>query len=438
MNIDVPTAPAADDAAEDLDGELRTQSGPRTVAPMWPRPLLTEGEWAIYTALWSFGNWSGMDAIPKHQTLADRAWCERGTAATAVRRFVELGLIRRERRQRPDKSQTSNRYVLVDVCPDELVPRLVELAEERMADQEAKRAKRGEAKRKYRKAGRPAETTPGDDDQESGEEGGTSQEAPPADGPPDWAQDKGGTSPEAPRGTSPEVPRGTSGKVPVTYPGFDLPKKDQSPSTTSATHAADTPASSAADPAEVAADAPAAAAVPAAEGGKTLDDETKTKLTTAVDNAVAHRRRRTGWARPAVVAEVQAALEAGHPVDLVVSTLAEIAKDLDGTDYPTRLVPYLAAKAKRTAAAAPPPYRHQPAAPCEPGCDCWKHERSGTGAQAISETTAALLAATRAGLPAGKPLSRRGGVAATPPGTKTNTGDVVDVEAESGTNAAAA
>jgi hypothetical protein len=397
-------------AAEEIDGKLRTQSGPRTVAPMWARPLLTEGEWSIYTALWSFGTWNGTEAWPKHQTLADRAWSERGSVINAIAKFVKLGLVVRTPRKRADNSQTSNEYVLVEVCPDALVSRLVELFAERQDEQAKKKAKRDADKRKYRKpvkGASAAETTPSEDDQQGGNDVGSPGSDPTDDGCPDWARDKEGSPGDDPRGSLDDDPRGSLPNGPVTYPGFDLSPSDQSPPTAVTTHAADAPASTdAEDPAELGEQPPTPSPVPAV-GGK-FSPEDQTQLTTAVDAAVAARKTRTGWPRPAVVAAVVEALDAGHSVAAAIAGLAEITKD-PATDYPARLAPFLAAKAKRADASAPAePYRHKPAPACVKGCDCWKHQAPAGEGPGLGEGTVDALAALRATLPAGKPVSRYG------------------------------
>lgn len=407
-DADAGAAAAADDEAA-LPGTLRAQTGPRTTAPMWPRPLMTEGEWAIYTAIWSFGNWSGLEAIPSYQKIADRAFAERGSVMNAVAKFTRWGLMDKEHRHRPDKSQKSNGYVLVEVCPDALLPELMRKIEDRMADQAAKKAKRDADKRRYRKAKRDgdadalaAETTASEDGPGAGIEGGSLHSDPPQGDIPDWARDKGGSPQDDPRGSLHDDPRGSSANDPLTYPVFDLPNVEKSPSTASVTHAADAPASGADEaPAELAEEAPAPAPVPAV-GGK-FSPEDQNQLTTAVDAAVEARRQRTGWARPAVVAAVVEALDAGHPVAVVVAELGRLARDLDGTDYPTRLPGWIAAGVRTGRIKTPTPAT-RPAAPCPDGCRCWKHTPAQIGP---SEETAAALAAVRATLPPGKPLSRR-------------------------------
>ena len=105
-------------------------TGPRTYAPMWAAALLTPGEWAAYTALWSYADPAGRLDIPTHQELADRAWVERGTAANAVRRFAQLGLL---------TSGVCGGALLVDICPPALFAEIVERFAGRMAEQATKR-----------------------------------------------------------------------------------------------------------------------------------------------------------------------------------------------------------------------------------------------------------------------------------------------------------
>lgn len=188
MNATPPVRRQRRNRSQDLLGKLMTQTGPRTTAPMWVRPLLTVGEWAVYTALWSYPTDS---VFPTHQDLADRAWCERGTAADAVSRFDELGLLAREKQQREDGSDTSNAYYLVEVCTPELAKKIEAKKAERAAEQEKKRKARKAKNRSY-----AAKTTPGKETAEapgggygtdrtpliSGPDGGTAQTVPPGYG----------------------------------------------------------------------------------------------------------------------------------------------------------------------------------------------------------------------------------------------------------------
>jgi ADP-ribose pyrophosphatase YjhB (NUDIX family) len=171
--------------SRDLVGRLATQSGPRTSAPMWPRPYFTPGEWAVYTSLWSYPNDS---VFPTHQDLADRAWVERGTAADAVAKMDKLGLLERDPGEREDGSTSSNTYFLVEIPTAEHLKALEAKKVERAAEQEAKRKKRKAANRKYEKP--QASRSAGDAEGRYGHEGtpvratrgGTATEVPPGYG----------------------------------------------------------------------------------------------------------------------------------------------------------------------------------------------------------------------------------------------------------------
>jgi DNA-binding MarR family transcriptional regulator len=159
--------------SQDLLGKMMTQTGPRTTAPMWVRPLLTVGEWAVYTALWSYPSDS---VFPTHQDLADRAWCERGTAADAIARFDELGLLVREANQRDDGSDTSNTYYLIEVPTKMHLADAAAAKAKREAEQEEKRRKRKARNRSYERS------TAKKDVDHMPCEGGTAQEVPPGEG----------------------------------------------------------------------------------------------------------------------------------------------------------------------------------------------------------------------------------------------------------------
>lgn len=203
-----------DDA--DRVGRLSTESGPRTTAPMWARPLLTIGEWLVYSTLWSFANWNGGGVFPSHQAIANRAVCDRGSVASAVRKFDELGLIRRSARERENGSTQSNNYQLVEVCPPHLVGRVASLLlEHEQAQQEKAKARR--ASDKGRKGGYSTQSTPANPDIT---EGGAPHGAPP------------GCSTQSTPGT----PGGAPFTYPVTNPGFDQSKDSPPPS--AVTHSA--------------------------------------------------------------------------------------------------------------------------------------------------------------------------------------------------------
>ncbi len=134
--------------SRDLTGRLMTQSGPRTTAPMWARPFFTPGEWAVYTALWSYPNES---VFPSHQDLADRSWVQWGTAKDAVAKMDRLGLLERAPSTREDGSDSTNTYFLVEVPTAEHLEAIEKLKAERSAKQDDDRKKRKALKRKYEK-----------------------------------------------------------------------------------------------------------------------------------------------------------------------------------------------------------------------------------------------------------------------------------------------
>lgn len=97
-----------------------------------------------------------------------------------------------------------------------------------------------------------------------------------------------------------------------------------------------------------AADAAGAAASPGREGDS-FDEETRDKLNAAIEGAAAERSDVTGWSLGAIRKAVRDALGAGHPADLVASSLPLLAGDRDGTEAPGRLRHYLAAQARAAA-----------------------------------------------------------------------------------------
>lgn len=175
-------------------GRLTTQSGARTTAPMWARPLLTMGEWNVFTTLWSFANWNGGGVFPSHQAVANRGMCDRATVASAVKKFADLGLLTRTARERDNGSTESNDYQLIEVCPAHLAPRVAELlAAHRQEQQEKARTRRANDKSRR---------------------GGTPHSAPPTEG----SEEGGVRHREYPRGTPQGVPPGTPHSAPFTYP----------------------------------------------------------------------------------------------------------------------------------------------------------------------------------------------------------------------------
>jgi hypothetical protein len=256
---------------EDLEGKLSTQSGPRTTAPMWARPLLTIGEWVVYTALWSFADWNGEGVFPSHQRIANRAMCDRGSVADAIKKFAALGLLLRFAREREDGSTKSNEYQLVEVCPAALAERVKELW---VAHEEAQQ-KKAAARRKADKS-----------------RGGTPRTVPP-------------TNSDIPEGgTADTVPPGTPGAVPMTYPGSTYPTNTPPPST-SVTYVA--PAR------EV-------------EGGRDLEKESNDKIGAFARTTA---RDRPNWSSKAVADNIRKAAENRDtlPLDAVLAAAARCYAD---------------------------------------------------------------------------------------------------------------
>ncbi|MFI7608842.1 hypothetical protein ACIBTV_27530 [Micromonospora sp. NPDC049366] len=320
-----PPGTSADDrgalrppAGDEITGRLRTQTGPRTTAPMWARPFLTDGEWAVYTALWSFASWNGDSTFPNHQALADRAWGERGSAANAVRKFARLGLLTRARQTRADGSDTSNDYMLVEVCPPALLEKLTKLMAERIADQERKRKARRKANRNNAAAVRR---------RRAGTADGAAEDADAAEDQDDTAGETGdgavaamvaalageGALPDAPPGVHHAMhPRGT----PPDVPGYttesthdlslDLPNDEQPiPRADGAADAAAAP-----EPGEA-----------ATRGGDfPFDEKTKADLNAAVDRVVTARTGQSGWEVYRVRRAVRVCLDAGdNPADVIAA-----------------------------------------------------------------------------------------------------------------------
>lgn len=337
-------------AGDDITGRLRTQTGPRTTAPMWARPLLTDGEWAVFTALWSFASWNGDSTFPTHQALADRAWVERGTAANAVRKFAKLGMLTRARQTRADGSDRQNDYLLVEVCPPALFTALTKKMAERIDDQERKRKARRKANREFAAAA-ARRRRDGTDDTATGsaEDDGALDDAAAEDA--DAAAQLAaalageGALPDAPPGVHHTVhPGGTSPNGPgytveSTHDlSIDLPKDDQSPPRV------DDDAAAACEPGE------------AATRGDQISPEEKTRknLNAAVDRVVTARADVPGWAVGQVRRAVRACLDAGHAPADVVAALDYAAAD-KATRAPGRL-PHIVAElvAQRNPAPAAP------------------------------------------------------------------------------------
>ncbi len=129
-------------SSRDLIGRLATQSGPRTTAPMWPRPFLTAGEWAVYTALWSMADGDSAEVSVSHQELADLAWLDRTAVGGAIRRLDALGVLHRRARFAVMAGTQPNSYLLLDECPEHLAVALAEILAAREVEQAERRKRR--------------------------------------------------------------------------------------------------------------------------------------------------------------------------------------------------------------------------------------------------------------------------------------------------------
>lgn len=317
-------------AGDEITGRLRTQTGPRTTAPMWARPFLTDGEWAVYTAIWSFASWNGDSTFPAHQALADRAWVERGSAANAVRKFAKLGLLERVRQTRTDGSDTSNDYMLVEVCPPALLEKLVKLMADRVDDQERKRKARRKANRANAAAARrrrngdtdPADVDPDEQEDEQDEPAGDAAAAMVA------ALAGGGASHDAPPGVHhPMHPGGTSHDAPgYIAQGTHDQSLDLSNDEQSLPRVADV-AAAAADDGEA-----------ATRGGDFSSEEQKrgAELNAAVARVMDARRGQAGWDVHRVRRAARTCLDAGDAPADVIAGLDYIADD-KATRAPGRL-----------------------------------------------------------------------------------------------------
>lgn len=157
------------------------------------------------------------------------------------------------------------------------------------------------------------------------------------------------------------------------------------------------------------------AQVPEAEAGGNSEASPKnTPEPSALDLLVAELAAAGSWDTQ-VVREVLVTLaDRGRGHAEIARVFRELAAGEHGpTGSPRRLLTWWPA-APATAAAATPaePYRHQPAPPCPKDCRCYKHPTAVTG---ISDDAAAAIAAARAKLRPGKPLSRSGSRVPTQP-----------------------
>ncbi len=113
-------------------GNLRTQVGPAAWVPIWVAGVgLTDGEFRVYVALRSFADRDGGNCYPTARSVAARAFVAYSTARNALQKFNAIGLVEVEHTRREDGGQSSNDYLLIDVCTPELATRI-----------EANRAKR--------------------------------------------------------------------------------------------------------------------------------------------------------------------------------------------------------------------------------------------------------------------------------------------------------
>jgi hypothetical protein len=125
----------------------------------------------------------------------------------------------------------------------------------------------------------------------------------------------------------------------------------------------------------------------------------------ALDLLVAELAEAGHWA-PAIVREVLVELadRGRQPAEIAAVFRAVAAGEHGPTGSPRRLLNWWPSA---PAAAAPAePYRHKPAPPCVKGCDCWKHQVDAGQHPGISDDAVDTLAALRAKLPKGQPLSR--------------------------------
>lgn len=106
-----------------------------------------------------------------------------------------------------------------------------------------------------------------------------------------------------------------------------------------------------------------------------------------------------------VVREVLVELaDRGRTPAEIARVFREVAAGQHGpTGSPRRLLSWWPTT---TPAAPTEPYRHKPAPACVKGCDCWKHQVDAGQHPGISDNAVDALAALRAQLPKGQPLSR--------------------------------
>lgn len=355
----------------DWVGRLTTQSGPRTTAPMWARPLLTDGEWAVYTALWSFGDWDGSSAFPTHQKLADRAFVARGTAANAVQKFDRLGLFTSKGKNPDNPTDPRNHYVLLEVPTAKLIGAMRAKLAEREQEQIVARGKRKQAKKTPRKN---ADETPGNPPSpaETPAVGGTPQDVPP--------QTERGTSQDVPPGTSCDVPGGYTAQCTHTYPGFDPVQVTNSPP------ALVTPC-----------EQPPARGVVAAEGGEFDDNEENPEddQRSPLERIVAALVAASGevWDADVTRDVLETLVRAGRPADDIVRIATEVAQGVHGvTQSPRRLLGWWPSKpAAGAAQVVEPDWARGPVTYLDASrerCRTHPSEPSGTCGRCKSDRTA--------------------------------------------------
>ena len=166
---------------------------------------------------------------------------------------------------------------------------------------------------------------------------------------------------------------------------------------------------------------------------------TNTPEPSALDRLVAELAETGHWPADAVREVLVELANRGRDRAEIAQVFREVAAGEHGaTGSPRRLLTWWPSPRTAVAEASTEPYRHKSAPACLSGCDCWKHQAPAGAAPERSDEAAAAIAAVRAGLPAGKPLWRRGGLHGTPPRVGAGTAGSGDVGADSGAAVAAA
>lgn len=187
-------------------GKLRTQVGPAAWVPIWIASAgLTDGEFRVYVALRSYADQDGDGCFPSARKVAKRALVAYTTARNALQKFNKIGLVVVEPVYRENGSQTSNDYLLIDVCPPELAT-VVEANQARWEAEEKARQDAAKATAKAAKAAKAQVKTV------------ESADAPPT------PHKVGGGYPTQGRGPTPgKVGRANPRKVALTTPGITTP-----------------------------------------------------------------------------------------------------------------------------------------------------------------------------------------------------------------------